>query len=392
MRHPLERGVFPQHAALLQKGRAVIQHKRRTGRQAGDQPVPHHPAARREIEEAVAALHVAVQPMFLQVLQQHAARRMDDALRRTGGSRRIQDVQRMRERQRNVVDRSGQERRQPDVPRDSVAHTCQVVGGSRRLLQVRDHDHLLDRRQTRGDGCHLVEDRDHLAVVVVAVDGDQDLGRDLAEAVQHALDAELRRTRRPRRAPRYGAEHRDDRFGQIRHVCRHAIARRDSRGRERCRDARRERMQLKVGNPALDHLLAPEDEGIGRIVGAPAFEQVLRKIETRIGEPRGARHPLFAGDRDIALRADDAGIVPDLAPEVRLVLDRPSPQRVVRRDVHAVARADPGGKSGHVGPGDALRRRLPEHGRGGRHGVRESCPHSLRQWLPAAASTGPCCA
>ena len=36
---------------------------------AGHQPVPHHPAAGGEVEEPVARAHVAVQLVFLQVLQ-----------------------------------------------------------------------------------------------------------------------------------------------------------------------------------------------------------------------------------------------------------------------------------------------------------------------------------
>ncbi len=68
---------------------------RRRGR---DQPVPHHPAAGGEVEQAVARLHVAMQPMLLQVLQQRAAGAVHDALRHAGRAGGIHDVERMVER------------------------------------------------------------------------------------------------------------------------------------------------------------------------------------------------------------------------------------------------------------------------------------------------------
>ena len=48
-------------------------------RRAGRQPVPHHPAAGREIEQAVAGFHVGVELVFLEMLQQGAAGAVHDA-------------------------------------------------------------------------------------------------------------------------------------------------------------------------------------------------------------------------------------------------------------------------------------------------------------------------
>ena len=63
-----------------------------------------------------------------------------------------------------------------------------------------------------------------LAAVAVAVDGEQHLRLDLAEAVEHALHAEIGRAGRPDRAEAGGREHRDDRLRHVRHEAGDAVA------------------------------------------------------------------------------------------------------------------------------------------------------------------------
>src|SRR5690606_39894642 len=94
------------------KGRAVIEQQRSAACQARHQPVPHHPSAGGEIEEAVAVHYAAMQTMFLEVLQQCAACRMDNAFRNPRGSGRIQYVKRVREGQPLKSQRFGCERGQ----------------------------------------------------------------------------------------------------------------------------------------------------------------------------------------------------------------------------------------------------------------------------------------
>ena len=74
---------------------------------------------------------------------------------------------------------------------------------------------LAHRRQLGDDLCELVGDVDGLAVVVVAVAGDQHLRLDLAEAVEHALHAEVGRAGRPHRADRRRRQHADDALGHV---------------------------------------------------------------------------------------------------------------------------------------------------------------------------------
>ena len=56
-----------------------------------------------------------------------------------------------------------------------------------------------------------------LAAVPIPVGGDQHLRLDLAEAVEHALHAEIGRAGRPDAADRCGRQRADHRFGRIRH-------------------------------------------------------------------------------------------------------------------------------------------------------------------------------
>ena len=81
-----------------------------------------------------------------------------------------------------------------------------------------------------------------------------------------------------------------------------------------------------MGESTLDPVLTPEDKRVGDVIGAFAFEQVLRKIETGIRKPLGTGHPVFTHERNVPTGADHIAVVPDLAPEVGLVFDRPMPE------------------------------------------------------------------
>ena len=51
---PLRLGVVEEHVAVRMEGRAVVEEERRAAGEAGDEPVPHHPAERGEVEEPFA--------------------------------------------------------------------------------------------------------------------------------------------------------------------------------------------------------------------------------------------------------------------------------------------------------------------------------------------------
>src|SRR6185437_15821405 len=97
-RQALLLGEPPEHSGVGMERAAVIQDERRTRCERARQPVPHHPAAGREVEDAVAAPDVRVEEMLLLVLQQRSARAVHDALRNSRRSGGVEDVERMIER------------------------------------------------------------------------------------------------------------------------------------------------------------------------------------------------------------------------------------------------------------------------------------------------------
>ena len=210
------------------RGAPVVEHDRGLGEQAAEQQVPHHPARRREPEQAVAGARVHVQVQRLQVLEQDAALPLDDRLRQAGRPRRVEHPERVVERQPLGGQRS---RLQELVPVALAA-------------EVRQHERPLERRDLPlqlGDDLAPVE---ILAAVAVAVDREQHLRADLGEAVDHAAHAEVGRAARPDRADRRAGQERGGRLGDVRHVGDHPVAALDARGAQAGRDAPGQRAQL----------------------------------------------------------------------------------------------------------------------------------------------------
>src|SRR3954465_2899987 len=67
--HALGVSEVEEEAPAIHERRAVVEQERRAGCEAAHQPVPHHPAERSEVEQAIAGAYIALQPMLLQVLQ-----------------------------------------------------------------------------------------------------------------------------------------------------------------------------------------------------------------------------------------------------------------------------------------------------------------------------------
>ena len=85
----------PQNTAVAEEWRAVEKYERRAGSQAANQPVPHHPATRREVKQLICACNTGMQHMFFDLLQQRSTMTMNDALRNARRAGRIHDVQRV---------------------------------------------------------------------------------------------------------------------------------------------------------------------------------------------------------------------------------------------------------------------------------------------------------
>src|SRR5262249_21142561 len=122
------------------------------------------------------------------MLDERPARAMEDALGNAGRARRIEDVERLVERERRIVRPRTTVRAQEGVP-----------------LPAAD-DRALDRRQLRENLPDLRPLVERLSGVRVRVGRDEDARLDLAEPIQYALHAEIGRARRPRCADRRRAE------------------------------------------------------------------------------------------------------------------------------------------------------------------------------------------
>ena len=207
------------------------------------------------------------------------------------------------------------------------------------FLRVGHHDHVLDSGKLGQDLAYLRPAVEDLAAVEVAVGGDQHLGRDLAEAVEHAARAEIRRARGPDRAEARRCQRRDDGLRHVRQVARDPVSLADSAGRQRLGHARNLVVQLREAEAPPDTILAPENQCV-RLV--PRAQQVFGVVESRVGKPASARHPV-AVDYDARARpvADDAREVPHGAPELRRLGDRPGVQRAVVGGFDAPTRREP---------------------------------------------------
>src|SRR5439155_26680030 len=63
--------------------------------------------------------------------------------------------------------------------------------------QIRHYHHVLDLRDARRDVAYALEAIDFFSAVAVRIGAEEDTRTDLAEPVEYAVDAEVRRARRP---------------------------------------------------------------------------------------------------------------------------------------------------------------------------------------------------
>ena len=222
------------------------------------------------------------------------------------------------------------------------------------------HDHqLLQRGHLRRDLGHLGHRIDGLAVVEIAVPGEQNLRLGLAETVEHALHAEIGRGRGEDRADAGSRQHRYQGLGQVGHVGRDAIAGHHTQAPQGRGQARHFQVELAMRHAPLALVFAPEHQCIPIVAAA---QQVLGKIQLGFGKPFGAGHLLAVYGNDAAHFAAHLAEFPDRGPELFRVCDRPGVQaRVVRAGQSTI----PAPASGlhelrETGAGNALCGRLPD--------------------------------
>jgi len=303
--------------------------------------------------------------VLLQMLQQRPARAMDDAFGHARRAARIHDVDGMIEGKPREAQRRGRHAGKQRLP------VLRLVEPLRPLADEGHDGDMAEARQSGDDLGELVVARQNLARIAIAVAGNEHLGLDLAETIEHAPDAEIGRAGGEDRAEARRGEHGDDRFRAVRHEGRDAVARLDAPAPEHGGEARNPGAELVPGERLARDALVVEEER-GRI--ALARQQVLGEIELRVGKEFRARHPVAIGENAFALLADDAAKIPDRVPEGFDMVDRPSMKRRVIREARAVPRRQMAHEGRHVAGGDAFGRRTPERfvgddGRALRHGV-----------------------
>ena len=377
MRDALALGHAPQDVSVGCERRSLVEDEGRSGGEPAHQPVPHHPAAGREEEQGVVRLQVTVQQVLLAVLQQRAADTVHDALRDAGRSRRIHDEQRGVERHAYEVERGA------GAAEVAVMHGVRQVRDAGRLADVWNHHHPLHGWQLLEHAADRRERVDGLAVVEIAVGGEEHARRHLAEAVEHAVDAEVGRARRPRRAEARRREHRHDRLRQVRHEAGDPVTRADAELAQPVGDACHFRAQLAVRQFTACAALVAEHYGAVVVV---TREQVLGEIEPRVLEPCGTGHPVAAlQHRRGARRVQHAGELHHRRPELLALLDRPAPQCGVVTGGRVEPVAGEGGETRQVRSCNALRGRLPD--RFAHRGAVPTSPGSSGRTRPRAWST-----
>ena len=380
--HPGPIGEVEEDAVAGKRRRAVVQKHRRARSQDGDEPVPHHPSQGREVEHPVARLHVRVQALLLQMLQQHPAGAVDDALGRPRGPRGEQDVERVLEGETGEGDLARLEGLDEVRKIDRAGNTGQRIAvrvrGSFRTAGTDDH-HALNRWKPGRDFREPVQGGMPLSPIPVAVDPYQQAWRDLAEAVHHAVHSEVGRCAGGDRPQTRRGEHRRNRLRHVGEQQRHPVASADAGGLHPLDHARHQIPECPPGKGRPRPSLRVRDDGGG---GIGSLKQVLGEVEPRAGEIPGVHRSRSRLQNRIALVAHHPAPVPERVPEGPLVRQRPSPQSFVARAGIVSSPDQERAEVGEVRRLAPLPRRFPD-GRGHRRsegirvreaGIRRGCP------------------
>lgn len=153
---------------------------------------------------------------------------------------------------------------------------------------------------------------------MIRVGSDEDFRLNLPEAIQHALDSEIRRAGRKHRAQTGRGQHGNHGLRHVGQPGSHHVARRQAGVAERRRQNRDLAVQSAIREPAHGPLFAPEHHG--RLV-IPRAQQVLREVQAGFGKPAGAGHPVRVLDDYPAGLTDDLAEIPNQTPEQLRLID-----------------------------------------------------------------------
>ena len=154
-----------------------------------------------------------------------------------------------------------------------------------------------------------------LAAIGDAIAGDQHLGFDLPEAVEHGGGAHVRRADAPHAAEADHGEEGDHGLGHVRQVGRHAVAGLQALRPQVQRQRRHLAPQLGPADLALLAPLVAADDGrqAGRVRRLHMPQHLPRVVHLRAREPRRAGHAVVGQHLAVRRRRRDAEVVPDAA-------------------------------------------------------------------------------
>ncbi len=198
-----------------------------------------------------------MQHQLFEVLQQGAACTVHDALRQAGGAGGVEDIERVIEWQLHEGNLLRGMFGDKFWPRDSACKRAQVGC----LTDVGHDDDLMDADDAVGNVFGAGERIVRLALEPISVGGKQQLGFDLTEAFDRAVDTEVRRTGRPRCAKAGAGEHGDDGLGHVGHKTGDTITGLDAVLFERGGQPRDLVVELAIAECALALVFAPKDDG-----------------------------------------------------------------------------------------------------------------------------------
>ncbi len=203
---------------------------------------------------------------------------VSDRLRQTGGATREQNPQRRVERHVLVLElalRATRRMVEQRIPQQRVRRRQLAIF----LVEIRQIDHARSSVGSPAITCCIsARTAERLAAVLIAVHDQQDLRRELREAIEHAARAEVRPAARPDRADAGSRQHRDDRFRNVRQAGDDAVARLDP-----------ELAELRGEDAHLAAQLVPRHRG-----DLVALGEVQQRRESAAGRPapRNAKHAL----------------------------------------------------------------------------------------------------
>lgn len=311
-------GDGPQRIRGRRGRAAIVGDNGRAGQQARDLEVPHHPAGTGVPEEGVVAADIGLQANRFEMLQEYSSVPVHNSLGLAGGAGGVQHPEWVLE-----IDRNGRYfSRVLDglqaVPGDDIRQRPAHTGNQHRRDQARKSG-----PQRLDIGGLIVQ----LAAETVAVGGDQDLRRQLAQAIEGGLRGIVLTTGTPDGAETRGGQEGDHGLRNVREISGDPITGTDAQSTQGIRESHCGTDEFGPGDLVDAAVLVDAEDG--GPVGAGVAGNLVHIVQL------DGRKPLRAGHlgrvEHVTGPLAQVEIIPERTPEARQIVHGPLPQRRVVR-------------------------------------------------------------